>query len=153
MRSTRSGHSIDGDVPCSPSIAAPSAPSGPVRIGRATPLPAGLPTGGEHSGDDVAQNGTSGEQALPSARPDRIRQNSMASRVSSSPPSPLDEVAAGGPGEVSVNGLAVAAGPLGHDVGDDAAVVVGGQLHRPAGGRATSTRCIQVSRVRMMSNR
>ena len=63
------------------------------------------------------------------------------------------EVATGRPGQPQAERLAVPAGPLGQDVGDDAGVVAGGQFERAPGGAAMSTRCIHASRVNPMSNR
>src|SRR5829696_3768224 len=45
-------------------------------------------------------------------------------------PDPLGEGAAGGSGEHELERLAVDGGPFGHVIGDQAAVVVGGELHR-----------------------
>ena len=67
-------------------------------------------------------------------RPERMRQKSTASIVISSPPSPWVKVPPAGPVRCSVHGLAVAPAPLGGGVGDDATVVLGGELHRLAGG-------------------
>ena len=82
------------------------------------------------------QNGTSWvSRPAPSARPERIRQNSTASSVISSPPSPCVNAPPAGPVSVERERPAVAPRPLGDDVGDDAAVVLGGQ-HQLATGRA-----------------
>ena len=50
-----------------------------------------------------------------------------------SPPVPDEYFAAGGPVELERERLAVGAGPLGDDVGDDATVVVGVEVDRFAG--------------------
>ena len=47
----------------------------------------------------------------------------------------LGELPAGGAVEHELEGLAVDVGPFGDDVGDEPAVVVGGELHRAADGR------------------
>jgi len=58
-------------------------------------------------------------------RPERSRQKSAASITIGTPPVPELQVPAGRAGEFQPVGLAVAAGPLGHNVCDDDAVVVG----------------------------
>ena len=47
----------------------------------------------------------------------------------------LGELPAGGAVEHQLEGLAVDGGPFGDDVGDQAAVVVGGEVHRSVDGR------------------
>ena len=58
-----------------------------------------------------------------------------------------------GPVELEAEGLAVGAGPFGHDVGDDPAVVCGVEVESVPVRAARSTRCIHTSRVKPMSNR
>ena len=65
----------------------------------------------------------------------------------------LDEGAAGGPVSSQRERLAVDPRPLGDDVGDDPAVVVGVEVHRPPVAAARSMRCIQTSWVKPTSNR
>jgi hypothetical protein len=50
----------------------------------------------------------------------------------------LAELAAGATFEDELERLAVDAGPLADDAGDEAAVVIGGEVHRPVDG---SVRC------------
>ena len=61
------------------------------------------------------------------------RQKSMASRVMAGPFSPAPGAARGaGQGQLEV--LTVTVGPLGDDIGDDHAVMIGGQTQRDPGG-------------------
>ena len=67
-------------------------------------------------------------------RPATTRQKSAASITICSPLVPELQLPPAGPVSSSRYGLAVAAGPLGHDVGDDDAVVVGGEYQVLTGG-------------------
>ena len=62
---------------------------------------------------------------MPGRRPERVRMKSRASISTRSPSTPCAELAAGGTVEHELERLAVDGGPLGDDVGDEAAVVIG----------------------------
>ena len=70
----------------------------------------------------------------PVPRPERMRQKSTASIVISSPPPPWVKVPPTGPVRWRVQGWPWQPAPLGRRVGDDATVVLAGELHRLAGG-------------------
>ena len=65
----------------------------------------------------------------------------------------LAELPAGGTVEHELEGLAVDIGPFGDDVGDQAAVVIGGEVHRAVDRRWMSMRWAQTSRVNPTSSR
>ena len=59
---------------------------------------------------------------------------SRASISTRSPPMPCRELTASGAVEHELEGLAMDGGPFGDDVGDQTAVMVGGELHRAVDG-------------------
>ena len=97
-----------------------------------------------HGGrEESAAGPATGDQ---STKLDRVHSHALAVRA-------VVPVSAGRPGEREVVRTTVTASPFRNDIGDDHAVVLGGELHRHAGGGAMSLRCIHGSRVRMVSIR
>ena len=71
---------------------------------------------------------------MPGRRPERVRTKSTASISTRSPSTPWLNLPPAGPSSTSSNGWPWMVGPFGDDVGDEAAVVIGGEVHRPVDG-------------------